>query len=287
MISEKKAIIDGSTIHYILAGDILKQPLVFLHGWPGNIKRKERAIKELAKDFYVIAPEHPGLLRSEPLKRYANIFEQYADIAYQILVRENLDKTKCIIMGHSFGGPVAGAFAEKYKSNVRALIVTDSVMGGQKQDLYRKILLKYGKKIIILHLYLPNFLKKGGLKMAFRVVQDKKNKKEINELIKSRIEMIDDYCSRSYEAMKSGVNLLDRNYSKDLLIIMLWGNRDGEQFSWRGYSKGKDAKKLYEKFKVEGKKAEFLLVPGGHAILYQKPKKVIGEIKGALNKHSH
>jgi len=285
MITEKKLNIEDTNIHYILAGDESNPPFIFLHGWPGCTQKNRVVIEELLKDFYVIAPEHPGLLRSDPLKKYINIFEQYADIIYQILVQENLSKSKCIVLGQSFGGSIAGAFAEKYKQNTKALILTDSVMGGQKQDLFRKILFKHGKKIITFHLYLPNFMKKNGLKWAFSIDKNKENKKETNKVIRKHIGMIDDYCSRSYKAMKTEINLLDKNYEKNLPIIMLWGDKDGEEFNLDGHSKAKDAEKLYEKFKKEGRKVEFLVVPGGHTVLYDKTKDTLDKIKAVLNKY--
>ncbi len=284
MILEKKIKIDGATIYYGLAGDKTKPTIVFLHGWPGKVRLKNLVMAELAKEFYVIAPEHPGLARSEPLKKYTNIFEQYADVVFRILNQENLSQSQHIIMGQSFGGSVASAFAEKYKDNTKALILTDAVMGAQKQDLLRKILLRFGRRIILFHLSLPNIIKRRGLKTFFGELSKSKDKKYNNQLIRARVEMIKNYCSLSRQAAKQKNNLLDRSYNQNLPIIMLWGDKDGREFNLAGYSRAKDAKKLFVKLKKQGQAVEFLTVPGGHTVLYKKTEEIVGRITQTLRK---
>ncbi len=281
MIIEKDLKINDSVIRYRTAGDKKNKTLVFLHGWTGYEYLKSTLLEELAKDFYVIAPEHPGLLRSDPLKVYINIFDQYADVVFQVLVQEKLDKDTHIVIGQSFGGIVASAFAEKYKSNVSTLVLTDSQMGYQKHDLLRRILFKFGRQIIHTYLRCPNFIKKHGLKIFFGVISNSRSAKENNKLIWPRIEMISNCCALFRQAIKEKRNLLDRDYT-DLPIVMLWGDTDGEKFNVSGYSKTEDAEKLYNKMKTEGRNVQFVTVEGGHTVLYKKPKETISEIKMAL-----
>ncbi len=284
MIIEKDLKIDDSVIHYKVAGNNLERTLVFLHGRPGSEYLRSSVIDELSKDFYVIAPEHPWLLRSDPLKNYIDIFDQYADIVSHILIQENLDKKAHIVMGQSFGGIVASTFAEKYKSNIKALILTDAQMGAQKHDLLRKVLFKYGRKILLTYLLLPNHIKKHGLKIFFGIISKHKSRKHNNKLIRARVNMVDNCCNLFRQAIKQNNNLLCRDYG-DLPVIMLRGDRDGAEFNISGYCKVKDAKETYGRLKASWTRVEFLTVNGSHTVLYEKPNMVIAEVKKALNKY--
>lgn len=118
---------EDALVYYITAGERENRPLVFLHGAPWGIKCRD-VIKELAKHFYVIAPEQPGFGRSDPLTRYTNLPLQYADVIHQIMVQEKLDAAKPIIMAQSFGGKAAHGYLKKYPENVGYLVLTDAVM---------------------------------------------------------------------------------------------------------------------------------------------------------------
>lgn len=281
MIFDHEVIIEGVKIYYKTAGDNHRQLLIFLHGWPGTLSRMG-VIEELAKHFYVIAPEHPGLLRSEPLKTYTNIFEQYADVVKNILGIEGLDKFKGIVMGQSFGGAVASAYAEKYPTNTEILILTNSVIGNGKHDLLRKLLFKYGVKLLKISLHLPPFLMKKVLWLGFGLNQ---GALEDTNLIQSRIAMVDSYTRLITEAVEKDISVLDKKYG-NFFIIMLWGDRDGKEFNVAGYCPVDDAKIVYEKLRREGRNVNFLTVSGGHTVLYQKPEMVIGEILKLLPKNS-
>ena len=160
MIREKELLLDGALIRYRVGGNPAHETLVFLHGRPGREFHKSRVLDVLAQDYYVIAPENPGFLRSEPLKNYVNTLEQYADVAFQTVKNEGRDTKPSIVMGQSFGGIIASFFAEKYPDHTKTLILTDSVMADKHQDLLRKILRKHGKLIIRIFLRLPNKVKR-------------------------------------------------------------------------------------------------------------------------------
>jgi len=283
-IIDKEIEIDNRKIIYSISGNIENKTLIFLHGMPGNTEMKNKVVKELSSDYFVIAPDHPGLSKSEPLKKYTNIFNQYAEIVYKILERENLNKKSHIVMGQSLGGIIASTFAEKYKSNTSALILTDCQMGYQKNDFIRKILFNLGSLIVRGYYISPNIIRKQGLKIFFGVEGDKSKYKE---LIKNRFKMIDNICFLFRRSIKQRVNLLDREYNKDLPIILLWGDNDGKEFNRDGYSRAEDAQRLYDKFKRENRNVRFILMNGGHTVLYQKTEEVAlllkKELSGSMN----
>ncbi|MGH7141456.1 MAG: alpha/beta fold hydrolase [Minisyncoccia bacterium] len=82
--------IGGLKIFYHLAGDEHNPPLVFLHAWGAQSRLMPRVVREFAKNFYVLAPEHPGLLRSQTPRLSAWSFENYARLLDKFLDRMNI-----------------------------------------------------------------------------------------------------------------------------------------------------------------------------------------------------
>lgn len=281
MIETHQIQIDGANIFYKTAGDKSKQTAVFLHGWPGVMLAKSTVLEELAKDYFVIAPIHPGYLESEPLKNYNDILDQYADVVFKILTREGKESEKLVILGQSFGATVASIFAEKYKENIKAVVFVSSFMCTKKQDFTRKLLWNFGGLIIRSFLYLPTKFKKKGLYLFFGLQSINNTWKDNNALIRARIGLIDNSTKIFRESMKRDGNLLDRSYG-DFPIIFCQGDRDGKSLNVYGYSPMDEGAKLFEKLKNQGKKVDFIELKGGHDILYKNPKYVLENIKESL-----
>lgn len=278
-LEDRKIIFDNASIHYWIAGNSREQTLVFFHGWPGCFLLKSGVIQELANHFFVIAVQHPGLGQSDPLMSYYNIFEQNAEVAYEILKKERKENEKVIVMGQSFGGGVASAFAEKYHQNAKALVMIDSIMGGgNSMDIWTQFWLHWGAKLAKLIVYLPKSLQKIAFweGMGVRIEMDQDWNK-IYKTVPRRIKMIESYAKILSESNKSKAALIDRNYS-DLPIIMLWGDKDGKEFSRYGACNVDAARRLANKMSKYNKHLKFITVYGGHTILYERPNYVIGEL---------
>jgi pimeloyl-ACP methyl ester carboxylesterase len=122
--------IDGLTVYYQTAGNPENQPFVALHGWGGKhektFENRARWIKKLADNgYFVIAPEHPGLARSQTPDRVWNNHD-YGDYVYQFLQQLGVDKP--IIHGQSFGGIIALTYATDYPEDLSQLVLTDSAL---------------------------------------------------------------------------------------------------------------------------------------------------------------
>ncbi len=282
MLTDHTIIIDGAQIRYTMSGDRTKQLLVFLHGWPGLSFLKSTVLHELEKDFRVVAPELPGFLWSEPLRSYHNIFEQYADVIWKIVQKENGEHKKIIIMGQSFGAPIASTFAEKYGEHVKALIITDGLMAGNHQDFLRLVLWKHGKKISRMFLRMPNRVKRAGLKAFYGVSSSSKSRKHNNALIRARVPMISNRLPLFMHSVRNGGNLLHKTYG-DFPIIMLRWDKDGKEFNVEGHCPIDHAQELAEKLKNEGKNVHFITLSWGHTIFYQQPTYVIEQMKNILH----
>jgi pimeloyl-ACP methyl ester carboxylesterase len=98
----------SSKIFYRIVGK--GRPVILIHGFgeDGDIWQKQ--IEFLKDQFQLIIPDLPGSGKSELVKD-ADI-ETYSEIIKAIIVEEDIEI--CTMLGHSLGGYITLAFAEKY-----------------------------------------------------------------------------------------------------------------------------------------------------------------------------
>jgi len=110
----------NKSIHYRVFSK--GEPVVLVHGFgeDGNIWNE--LIKDLQNNFHLIVPDIPGSGKSEMLDGDISI-EDYADVIKEILANElsevsptggDLEGAVVVMIGHSMGGYITLAFAEKY-----------------------------------------------------------------------------------------------------------------------------------------------------------------------------
>jgi pimeloyl-ACP methyl ester carboxylesterase len=83
----------------------MKKTVVLLHGFGADSSTWNDYATVLEKDYTVILPEYATLSRLKTI-------EDYADFVHEQLVEKGVEK--CAVIGHSMGGYIALAFAEKY-----------------------------------------------------------------------------------------------------------------------------------------------------------------------------
>jgi pimeloyl-ACP methyl ester carboxylesterase len=108
-MKQKEIRIDNKKVFYRAVGE--GPQVVFLHGFgeDGNIwKEQWKAIK----DCRLIVPDLPGSGESEMINDMS--MEGLAGCVQTILATENV--SRCIMIGHSMGGYITLAFAEKFAS---------------------------------------------------------------------------------------------------------------------------------------------------------------------------
>jgi pimeloyl-ACP methyl ester carboxylesterase len=107
--------INGRAVSYQIAGK--GTPVVFVHGFGEDSEIWENQIEGLKDKFLIIAPDLPGNGKSDLVEDVS--MEAMAGWLKDLL--NNLKVNKCILIGHSMGGYVSLAFAEKYPERLIGL----------------------------------------------------------------------------------------------------------------------------------------------------------------------
>ena len=120
---QKNVLYKGVNICYDYRKNKGKSTVILLHGFLESRKIWSDYIKELAKKYAVLSVDLLGHGDSGCLS-YVHKME---DMAEQVMFIMKLhDIRKGIFVGHSMGGYVALAFAEKYPDNLKALCLFNS-----------------------------------------------------------------------------------------------------------------------------------------------------------------
>lgn len=106
--------IEGKKIVYKIVST--GKPVLLIHGFGEDGTVWSNQVKALQDKFQLIIPDLPGSGQSEMIDDMS--MEGMAAIIYSILQQENIEV--CPIIGHSMGGYITLAFAEKYPEQVSA-----------------------------------------------------------------------------------------------------------------------------------------------------------------------
>lgn len=116
----KRVELPDATIEFVDKGE--GDALVLLHGFCGSSAYWERVIPELSESFRVIAPDLPGHGKSSENESFS--LEGYADIIKGLIDQLNIQKVT--MFGHSLGGYISLAFAEKYSDHLNGFSLVHS-----------------------------------------------------------------------------------------------------------------------------------------------------------------
>ena len=185
----------GTRVNYSILGDG-KIPIVFLHGWGGNIKSFDFICKYLDFDYKALFIDFPPFGQSDQPKCDFTIFD-YSQLTLNIIKENKLNKP--ILVGHSFGGRVGVILANG--GFVSKLMLVNSA--GLKP--------------------------RRNAKYFFRVLKNKIYKKlRIKKQIGSK-----DYLSLSVNMKKTFSNIVSTFLDKyainiNVPTVIFWGKKDKE-----------------------------------------------------------
>ena len=149
-------------VHYLVYKNASPlPPVVFLHGWGGDVKSFDYFAHALSCFRTCILLSFPPFGRSqEPLNPWT--VQDYADLVVSLL--NKLGYNQCDIVSHSFGGRVAIQMCYEKKVHVNKLLLVSSA-GIVRQSICKKIKITYYKVIKFLskiHFYSKSGLEKKG-----------------------------------------------------------------------------------------------------------------------------
>lgn len=194
-------------------------PIILLHGFAENHTIWKNQIEYLSKNFTVIAIDIPGSgMSSLPTETMS--MELIADVVYEIILKEKIDKT--ILFGHSMGGYATLSFAKKYSEKLLGfgLIHSTSFADNEEKILNRKKsiqLIENNGKDVFLNAMIPN-------------LYSDISKEEIKEEIRFHLTIAKDISSRSLVAYYKA--MIDRNDTRAVLqnnllpILFIAGKED-------------------------------------------------------------
>ena len=116
--------VDNKPLYLSYSGDPAKRAVLFIHGSPGSWDAWADYLldEDFRKNAFMIAPDRAGFGGSDAGYHEPDLAQQ-AGIIMQGIEQKFPDIESFIIVGHSYGGPVALRLAVDYQDKVDALIM--------------------------------------------------------------------------------------------------------------------------------------------------------------------
>ncbi len=188
--------------------------VVLVHGFLENSTMWDKITPELIKKNRIITVDLLGHGKSDCLG-YSHSMELFAETIEAVL--KHLRIRKCILVGHSLGGYVALAFAEKYPKKIKGLCLMNST--SVEDDEERKLIRIRANKMIQ-----NNFT--NIVRMSFANLFGEKSKTTFKNEMKSALNEALQTSTQGYIAAQEGMmvrtnrsNILTNSSFKKLIII--------------------------------------------------------------------
>jgi pimeloyl-ACP methyl ester carboxylesterase len=166
---------NGAVLHYKDEGK--GTVVVLLHGYLESMYVWDEFSTELSKNYRVFSIDLPGHGQSEPFKDEITM-EDMAAAVHFVLQQNQVEHA--VIVGHSMGGYVSLAYAQKYWSMVEGLCLFHSTPFAdtreKKENRQREIeLVKQGKKDAVLSTNIPKMYSNDNLDKMCKELEISKN----------------------------------------------------------------------------------------------------------------
>jgi pimeloyl-ACP methyl ester carboxylesterase len=112
----KSIVYRGNLVFYKMEGS--GPTVILVHGFGEDGSVWDSTIEHCKNDFRLLVPDLPGSGQS-PLCKEGSSMELLADVINEIMKQEEVEST--ILIGHSMGGYISLAFAEKHPEKLRSL----------------------------------------------------------------------------------------------------------------------------------------------------------------------
>jgi len=205
-------------INYTVKGD--GPSIILMHGWGGSSASLKPLQEQLAgKGFQVFNLDLPGFGQSEMFKKVMDLTD-YVEFLQAFIERMNIYKP--VLVGHSFGGKIAVAYAAKYQVKLSRLVIIAASGINPRIEKKQRNLQRTAK-------FFGKFFNLPGLRFS---------KPLVRKLFYKTIVKESDYLKAGKlketfkNVIKEHVNLLLDKIKIDTLVI--WGEKDGITPLWQG-----------------------------------------------------
>jgi len=213
-VTEKTIIYQNSGISYRIIGE--GKPVLLIHGFAEDSDIWENQVSYLKDNFRLIIPDIPGSGRSQ-LVPNANI-ETYASIIKEILDAELREHETVNLIGHSMGGYITLAFAEKHPHYLHSfgLFHSSAFADNEEKKQVR------AKAIDFINDKGANAFLKTSIPGLFTKAFAEKFPEKINELIEKGKSFSSDALIQYYQAMIARPDRTHvlKSFSKPILFII-------------------------------------------------------------------
>jgi len=198
--------------------------VVFLiHGTSSSLQTWDEWTQNLSKTHRVIRIDLPGFGLSGPNPQNDYSESMYLEVFEKL--REALNVAKWTVVGNSFGGRLAAAYAEKHPSRTRGLVLINASGWEQKDSGFNIFDLAKGPLGSVLVKCSPKFLVKNTLSNVYADPS-----KVTQELVDRHYDLI--LFPGNRLALRSKLNTsystwdADKSKKMTLPVLFLWGEQD-------------------------------------------------------------
>lgn len=192
--------------------------IVLLHGFIESMEIWERFAETLSRKYRIVCIDLPGHGKSENIG-YVHTMELMADCVKEVL--RNLQISKCVMIGHSMGGYVALAFAEKHEENLRGFALFHSHAAPdpeeKKKDRDKAIQVVKRNPVVLINELVPNL---------FAPENRKKFSAEIEKIKKIADSMTRRGIINCLEGMKDRIDRQEILKNTRVPVLFILGEKD-------------------------------------------------------------
>lgn len=145
---------DSTKLHYVTFGADTAQPVLFVHGAPGSWDGYLNLLDDslLQHNFHLISVDRPGYGKSQkrPKKKVYSLEEQAKSII--LALKSNHSTKKAIIIGRSYGAPVAAKLAAMYPDKIEKIVLLSPAIDPDTEKFWW--FSKFGK-VFLVRWFLP------------------------------------------------------------------------------------------------------------------------------------
>jgi len=251
-------------VNYTVTG---KGPaVVLLHGFLENLSMWDKLVPHLSENNQVICIDLLGHGKTESLG-YIHTMEDQAEMVKFVL--DQLKIKREIFIGHSMGGYVALAFAEKYPESIQGLVLLNSTALPDEED--KKI--NRERSVNAIKQY-PDTFVKLAIPNLFSEENKTRFKKEIVSLTKEALKTPQQGIIAALEGMKIRKDRTFIYKSAGYPVLMIISKKDPAL----------DVDSLYQQ--LEGTQVNIHEFPDGHMSYIENYPEIVSILEGFISKTS-